>query len=229
MAKSGKPGRLKQLRQAYTLTKQGDSRIGLYLLLAFLGGAAVGYALFWLIPPPWLVADIALAVMVGVLAALFVFAKRATASQVRQIEGRPGAAVAVLSTLRRGWRTDQAIAFNRQQDVVHRLVGPPGIVLIGEGNASRVKALLAAERTRHQRFVAEAPVHEVLIGDGTGQVPLGKLVRHVTKMKRQLQPAQLTDVLARLKALDASRSTVPVPKGPMPTCMKGQRGNLRGR
>jgi len=60
-------------------------------------------------------------------------------------------------------------------------------------------------------------------------VPLSKLTRHVTKMKRQVQPAEMTDLLARLKAIDASRPNVPLPKGPVPTSMKGQRGNLRGR
>jgi hypothetical protein len=39
----------------------------------------------------------------------------------------------------------------------------------------------------------------------------------------------MTDVLARLKALDANRSNIPLPKGPMPTSMKGQRQNMRGR
>ena len=39
----------------------------------------------------------------------------------------------------------------------------------------------------------------------------------------------MTDLLYRIKALDANRSNIPLPKGPVPTSMKGQRGNLRGR
>jgi hypothetical protein len=39
----------------------------------------------------------------------------------------------------------------------------------------------------------------------------------------------MTDILNRLKALDATRSSIPLPKGPVPTSMKGLRGNLRGR
>jgi hypothetical protein len=43
----------------------------------------------------------------------------------------------------------------------------------------------------------------------------------------------MTDVLARLKALDAQRGTLPMPKGPVPTsqrsAMRGMRQNLRGR
>ena len=38
-----------------------------------------------------------------------------------------------------------------------------------------------------------------------------------------------TDLLARLKAIDASRPNIPIPKGPVPTSMKGMRGNMRGR
>ena len=229
MAKSGKPGRISQLRQAYQITKQGDPHVGLILLLTFVFASAVGVALFTLLPPPWLAIDIVTGVVLGALVTLIVFGRRATKSQVRQLEGKPGAAVAVLGMLKRGWRTDQVIAFNRQQDIVHRLVGPPGIVLIGEGDPQRLRSLLASERTRHRRVAAEAPIHEVIVGDGEGQLPLGKLTKHVTKMKREIKPADMTELLARLKAIDATRGTVPLPKGPVPTSMRGLRGNLRGR
>jgi hypothetical protein len=229
MAKSGKKGRIRQLIEAYRLTRQGDPKIGLILAGTFLFSAAVGFAVLWLIPPRWIAFDALTAVLIGVLGALVVFGRRATKSQLKQIEGKPGAAVAVLGMLRRGWKTDQAIAFNRQQDVVHRVVGPPGIVLVGEGNPSRLKQLMGAERVRHQRVASETPIHELVVGYEPGQVPLGKLTRHVQKMKRQVQPAQMTDILARLKALDAQKSNIPLPKGPVPTSMKGLRGNLRGR
>jgi MFS superfamily sulfate permease-like transporter len=226
---SGKQGRLSQLKQAYRVTKQGDPKIGLILLAVFLFGTAVGIALFWLIPPGWVVLDVVSGVMIGILAALIVFGRRATKSQLAQMEGQPGAAVAVLSMLKRGWRTDQVVAFNRQQDIVHRVVGPPGIILVGEGNPNRLKPLMASERAKHQRVASETPIHQVIVGYGEGEVPLGKLTRHVTKMKRQIQPAEMTDLLARLRALDANRSNIPLPKGPVPTSMKGMRSQMRGQ
>ena len=229
MARSGKPGRNKQLRQADQVTKKGDPKIGLVLLGTFLFAAVVGTALMFLIPPTWLPFDILTGVLIGVLAALIVFGRRAQKSQVKQIEGQPGAALAVLGMLRRGWKTDQMVAFNKQQDIVHRVVGPPGIVLVGEGNPVRLRGLLNSERKRHQRVAADTPVHEIIVGYGEGEVPLGKLARHVQKMKRQVKPAEMTDLLARLRAIDASRPNVPIPKGPVPTSMKGMRGNLRGR
>jgi MFS superfamily sulfate permease-like transporter len=229
MARSGKPGRIKQLRQAYQVTKKGDPKIGLVLLGTFLFAAVVGTALMFLIPPTWLPFDILTGVLIGVLAALIVFGRRAQKSQVKQIEGQPGAALAVLGMLRRGWKTDQMVAFNKQQDIVHRVVGPPGIVLVGEGNPVRLRGLLNSERKRHQRVAADTPVHEIVVGYGEGEVPLGKLARHVQKMKREVKPAEMTDLLARLRAIDASRPNVPIPKGPVPTSMKGMRGNLRGR
>jgi hypothetical protein len=39
----------------------------------------------------------------------------------------------------------------------------------------------------------------------------------------------MTDVLQRLRALDANRSNIPLPKGPVPTNLKGARQNMRGR
>jgi hypothetical protein len=227
--KSGKQSRISQMRQVYRMTKQTDRWIGLILLGLLVGVTLSAFLVLSFIPPAWFWLDLVTAFMFGLLSALIVFSRRATKAQMSQIKGQPGAALAALSVLRRGWRTDQMIAFNRNQDVVHRLVGRPGIILIGEGHPSRVKQLLSTERVRHQRVVSEVPVHQVVVGDGEGQVPLERLTKHVSKLDKALKPAELTEVLSRLKAIDATRSHVPIPKGPVPTSMKGLRGNMRGR
>ena len=224
-----KPGRIKQILQSYQMTKKADPRIGLVLLGTFLLAAVAGFALMLLVLRGSLVFPIVFGVLIGTLAVMIVFGRRAQRAALAQIEGQPGAAAAALGMLRRGWQTDPAIGFTKQQDVVHRLVGPPGIVLIGEGNPNRLRPLMASERRKHERVVAETTISELIVGNGPDEVPLGKLVRRVSKLPRTLKPAQMTDVLARLKALDANRSNIPLPKGPIPTSMKGARQNMRGR
>jgi Domain of unknown function (DUF4191) len=231
--KSAKPekkdGRLRQIRRVYTITRKSDRWIGLILLGVFLLAGAVAFAaLFLIVPGSWALTLVP-SVMVGVLAALIVFGRRAQKAQYAQIEGQPGAAAAALGQLRRGWQVEPGIAFNKNRDLVHRVVGPPGIVLVGEGNPTRLKSLLATERRKHERVASETPIFEVVSGDGAGAVPVPKLSRHVTKLGRNIRPADMTDVLQRLKALDATRSPLPIPKGPMPTSMKGSRQNMRGR
>ncbi len=56
-----------------------------------------------------------------------------------------------------------------------------------------------------------------------------KLTKHVMKLPSVMQPSEITDLLARLKALDAVRPQVPLPKGPVPTSMKGARQAMKGR
>jgi Domain of unknown function (DUF4191) len=224
-----KDGRLKQMALVYRMTKKTDPRIGLILLGVFLLTAAVAFVVFFLLlPGSWPLA-LATAVLLGVLAALIIFGRRAQKAQYAEIEGQPGAAAAVLGQLRRGWKVEPGIAFNRNQDLVHRVVGPPGIVLVGEGSQHRLKSLLATERRKHERVASETPIFEVVTGDGPGAVPVPKLTRHVTKLGRNIRPAEMTDVLQRLKALDANRSNIPIPKGPVPTNLKGARQNMRGR
>ena len=228
-----KQGRLRQFAQTYRMAKRSDPALGLWIGGSFVLGALVGFGLFWLAAGQrstlGLILSVIGSVMLGVLAALIVFSRRAQKAAYAQMEGQVGAAAGALQLLKRGWRMDTAIAFNKQQDVVHRVVGPPGVVLVGEGNPGRVKALLTSERRRHERVISDIPVHEIICGNGEGQIPLPKLARHIQKMKRQAKPAEITDVLARLKAIDASRPAIPLPKGPVPTSMKGMRGNFRGR
>jgi hypothetical protein len=224
-----KPGRIKQIVQSYQMTKKGDRWIGLVLLGTFVLAGLAGFALMLLVFSSSLVIPIVFGVLVGSLVTMIVFGRRAQRAALAQIEGQPGAAAAALGLLRRGWKTDPAVGFTKQQDVVHRLVGPPGIVLIGEGNPNRLKPLMSSERRKHERVVSETPITEIIVGNGPDEVSLRKLVRHVTKLPRALKPAAMTDVLARLKALDANRSNIPLPKGPIPTSMKGARQNMRGR
>ncbi len=225
-----KMSRRKQIIQTYRMAKKSDRRIGLWIALAFLVGAAVGFGLFYFLPGPGLLWGILGAILFGFLAAMIIFGRRAQRAAYDQMDGQRGSAAAALNMLRRGWKVDPAIGFTKQQDVVHRVVGPPGIVLVGEGgNSSRVRSLLIGERRRHERVAADIPITEIICGDGEGEVPLPKLVKHVSKLKRQVAPADMTDLLNRLKAIDAARPVAPLPKGPVPTSMKGMRGNMRGR
>ncbi|MGZ4460952.1 MAG: DUF4191 domain-containing protein [Nocardioidaceae bacterium] len=231
MAKTEQPaapqGRREQIAASYRLTKEVDPRIGLILLGTFVVGALFAFGVFFLVTGGW-VFPLVIGLLFGLLAMLIVFGRRTQKAMYKQLEGRQGAAAAVLGSLRRGWKTDPAVAFNKNQDLVHRVVGPPGIVLVGEGNPARVRALLANEKRKHERVTEGVTVHEVVAGDGEGAVPIPKLVKHVTKLPKSLKPGDMTDVLARLRALDATRGNVPLPKGPMPTSIRGARG-MRGR
>jgi hypothetical protein len=230
-----KTGRIQQFRQTYTLTKKTDPRIGLWILGSFLLVGGLGFVVFEFLLPSNGVLGLVMAIvgglLFGTLAALILFGRRAQKSAYAQMEGQRGASGAALRMLRRGWKTnEEPVAVTKQMDVIYRVVGPPGIVLVGEGSSpSRLRQLMVSERRKHERVASEVPIHEVVVGNGDGEVPLSKLVRHVQKLGREVKPAEMTDILNRLKALDANRSAIPMPKGPVPTSMKGMRGNLRGR
>ncbi|MCL3818400.1 DUF4191 domain-containing protein [Aeromicrobium wangtongii] len=225
-------GRLGQMRQAYQITKRSDRNIGLILLLTFLvvGGAfaALGYFLFGT-SVIGLIITIVFGLLTGILAVLIVFGRRAEKAAYAQVEGQRGAAAGALQMLRRGWEVKPAVAFNKNQDVVHRVVGRPGIILVGEGNPNAVRGLLSAEVKKHARVGGdEVPVTGIIVGNEEGQVRLTKLVKHINKLPKKIKPAQMTDVIYKLKALDAMRPAAPMPRGPVPTSMKGNRKAMRG-
>ena len=227
-----KMSRRRQIVETYRMSKEHDKRLGLWLLGSFVLGAAIGFGLVFLgfgDSVFGLVIAVITGLLMGVLVMMIVFSRRAQSAAYHRLDGRLGGGAQALSMLRRGWRTEQMVGFNKQQDMVHRVVGPPGIVLVGEGNPQRLRQLMLAERKKHERVAFDTPIHEVVVGNGDGQVPLPKLVRHVQKLGRQVKPAEITDVLQRLRALDATRPKVPLPRGPVPTSAKGMRGNLRGR
>ncbi|HET7328725.1 MAG TPA: DUF4191 domain-containing protein [Nocardioidaceae bacterium] len=220
-----KTGRRKQLGQAYRITKQADPHIGLLLLALFTVTFVVVGGLGWLLVH-WLVGLI-IGLPSALLVTIFVFGRRAEKAAYAQYEGQPGAAGAALGMLRRGWEVKPGISFSKNQDLVHRVVGRPGIVLIGEGHPNRVRNLLVAEKRKHVRVAGEVPVYDIVAGDGEGEVPIRKLGRHIMKLPRNLRPAEVTDVVQRLRALDAMRPQVPAPRGPMPTNPRQARAQSR--
>jgi hypothetical protein len=215
-----------QIRATYRMAAQVDRRLGLW---TFGTGAAVALLMGLL---AWLVGPWGLWVVIGLpmvlLAMIIVFGRRVERAAYVQLEGKPGAAMSAMSLIRRGWTTTPAIAVNRQQDVVHRAVGRAGIVLIGEGDPGRVRALLGTERKRHARIAADVPITEIVIGNDEGQVPLRKLARTLRKLPKQLQPAQVTDLTARLRAMPTQTQQLPIPKGPLPKNVKLPKGMPKG-
>jgi hypothetical protein len=71
-------------------------------------------------------------------------------------------------------------------------------------------------------------VHEIIVGSGDGEVKLTKLNRHIQKMSKNIKPGTQTALMHKLKALDAMRPAAPMPRGPMPTSMKGARKMMKG-
>jgi hypothetical protein len=224
--KSDTPGRLAQIRQAYVMTKQVDTKIG--LIIAGVGLLTCGVVLaigFALDHPVYLGI---LGFVVAVLAVAIVFGRRAERAAFGQMEGQPGAVAAVLGNIRRGWSSNQTpVAVTRSQDAVYRAVGRAGIALIGEGNPNRVRPLLASEKKKMARVVGDIPVHDIMVGNGEGEIPLKKLQIHLMRLPRAITAAQVTETNDRLRALGDLLSKAPIPKGPMPKGARMPKGGMR--
>ncbi|HZA72726.1 MAG TPA: DUF4191 domain-containing protein [Propionibacteriaceae bacterium] len=223
-------GRMRQIRRAYQVTHEHDRALPYLLLAAFLLPLAVAITIGLLTDQVLNLIFVGLGI--AILLPMIVLVRRAKAATYKRYAGQAGSAEVALSMLPKKWISSPVIAANKSQDVVHRTLGPGGLVLIGEGEPGRVKALLASEVRKHERVAYGVPVTTVVMGNKSGQVPLDKLADHIRKLPKTLQPNQVTDIKQRLRALDAVRPTIPVPKGPMPTNprqVKGARQAMRGR
>ena len=203
---------LKMIKQAYSLTRRNDPKLPWILLITFVLVVTVVELIGILLDMPFIL--LPLAIMLGVLAALVVFGRRAQGSAYRQVEGQPGAAAWVLDGMRGNWRVDSGVAGTPQMDDVHRVLGRPGVILVAEGSPIRVRGLLAQEKKRLARVVGDTPIYDVSVGEDDGQVPLRKLSQHVMKLPRNLSAAEVNALGKRIGALGGPR--MPVPGGPLP-------------
>jgi hypothetical protein len=214
--------RFRNLAAVWRQLRELDPGAAGWIILATAGGIAGGGALGLLLFSWW--ASIPLALLTGLLTGLIVFNLRARKAMFRAIDGQLGAAAAVLQQLRGAWFVTPAVAINGKQDLVHRVVGPPGVVLVGEGAPQRVKGLLAQEKKRLSRAVGDLPIHTIIVGDGEGLVPLLKLQSRVSKLPAKVKRKDVAKVERRLKPLTRS---LPIPGGIDPTA--GRRGRPKPR
>lgn len=214
--KKNKPprgARLKQIKMAFTATRKQDPKVLPLVLGAFLApvvllvviGLAFGGVLYLAF----------LGVLLGLVAAAFVFGRRVQATAYSQVEGQIGAAAAVLTNMRGDWRVTPAVGFTREQDLLHRVIGRPGVILVAEGSSNRVRGLIANEKKKVARIIGDTPVYDVVVGDGDGQIGLRQLERHFLKLPRNIKPKTVNELERKFKALP--QTSMPIPKGPTPT------------
>lgn len=214
-AAPAKQSQLAVIKDAYKLVKK-ESPSGIVIsILSFFVVAAIGIGIGISIDHPIYLGFISLPL--AFLVAFFLFTRFANTAAFASIEGQLGAGASVLMSIKRGFITTPAVSVSRNQDMVHRVSGKAGIVLVGEGSQA-VRALLQDERKKMERFLSGVPVTEVLVGDNSGQVSIRKLHKHLKKLPKKLTTAQLREVRARLRSVGGLN--IPMPKGPMPTSAK---------
>ncbi|HTW20672.1 MAG TPA: DUF4191 domain-containing protein [Mycobacteriales bacterium] len=216
------PGRVAQMREVWKMVRAQDRRA-----IPLIFGPALG-VLVVLVVVGILIGQPIILSIAGVLVALVVgtaiFGRRATKTMYDRVEGQTGAAAAILQGMRGDWRVTPAVAFTRNQDLVHRVIGRPGIVLVGEGpSPSAIRGLITDQKRRIGRVAPETPVYDVIVGDGEGQVSVRKLQNHVMRLPRNLRKSEISAVEARMRALGGP--SMPLPKGPVPT--RVPRGKMR--
>jgi Domain of unknown function (DUF4191) len=238
-AKSSEPkkaGRFAQIRQVFTAAHSVDPLIGWWMALAAVVTLVVMAGIGLLVT--MLVYFLVLGVPMAALAASMVLSFRAKRAAYKSIEGKPGAAGAALSSLRKGWYFEQqpvAAEAGRAGDMasaamVFRATGRPGVVLVAEGPAARAAKLAESERKKITRIAgASVPVTVLRIGEGGGkdEVSVRKVASKLQRMKPVLTKEEVAAVNKRLKALGGMRP--PLPAGVDPNRVRMDRKSMRGR
>lgn len=224
-------GTFRQVKEVYRVTKEHDPQLPKLLLISFLGPFLIVLALaIWLNWGSWLGTLLwsLMAVMIGITVALLVLTRRAKKGTFKRYEGQAGSAEVALSMLpSKKWYSSAAVAFTKQRDVVHRTLGPGGLILVGDGDPGRLKALLTSEKKKHDQVLYGVESQIIQMGKGPGQIPLDKLADHIKKLPKALTDQQIAEAKQRLRSLDAMRPKAPIPKGPM--SLKGAHKAMRGR
>jgi hypothetical protein len=226
-AAAKEPGRIKQMWQVFQMTRKYDPRAQWYMLGTIVLGVVLGLVVGLLLGGGNVLSLVMWAVtglLLGVLGSVILLGRRAERAAYSQIEGQPGAVGAVLrSSLKGTWRgSEMPVAVNgRTRDAVYRAVGRGGVVLIGEGPATRTRKMVEDERRKVARILPNVPINVVNVGPDADAVPLYKLAGKLSKFKSTLTKPEVVAVDNRLNSLGGA--TMPIPKGIDPNKVRPQR------
>ena len=213
--------RLKQIGQVFAFTARQDKWFVPLIIAAVLIPLALtvlavllGWGWVW----------VPIGIMVALLAALIVLNLRSNAAMMNAAEGQPGAAASIMENMRGDWRVRPAASSTTQYDMVHVVIGRPGVILLGEGQSQRVRSLMSQEKRRLSKVIGNAPLYDYVIGSAEGELSIRKLRTTVMKLPRNLTGK---DVNALDKRLGALMARPQMPKGAIPKNMRPSKGAFR--
>jgi hypothetical protein len=213
--------RLKQIGMVFSFTAKRDKLfLPLVIVAALVPVAATVVAI--LLGVSWLWAGVGL--MAALLAVMIVLNLRSNKAMMAEAENQPGACASIVESMRGDWRVTPAVVATTQFDMVHLVVGRPGVILLGEGNPQKVRQLIAQEKKRLAKVIGNAEMRDYMIGKGEGELPLNKLRNTLMKLPRTITGKDVNALETRLKALSARPR---MPKGAIPKDMRPPKGAFR--
>src|SRR3954447_3901710 len=227
MAKAQEPekvgffGRFKQIGMVFSLTAKRDKKFVPFVpvaagvpIIAVIVAVIIGASVIW----------IPIAIMASLIGTMILLNLRSQKAMMAEAEGQPGAAASIIETMRGDWRVSPAIASTTQFDMVHLVIGRPGVILLGEGNPNRVRSLIAQEKRRLVKVIGSADLRDYVISNDEGQLPLNKLRVTLMKLPRTITGKDVNALDRRLTALSARPA---MPKGAIPKNMRPSKGAFR--
>ncbi|BCJ63505.1 DUF4191 domain-containing protein [Polymorphospora rubra] len=212
--------RLKQIGMVFSFTAKRDrwfiplAAAAVLLPLALTVVAVVFWGWLWL----------PIGILLALLGLLIVLNLRSNTAMMNAAEGQPGAAATIMENMRGDWRVTPAVSSTTQMDMVHLVIGRPGIILLAEGNPQRIRGLLGQEKRRLAKVIGTAPLHDYVIGQGENEIPIRKLRMTLMRLPRNLSGKEVNALDKRLKALSARPQ---MPKGAIPKNMRPPKGAFR--
>jgi Domain of unknown function (DUF4191) len=212
--------RLKQIGMVFSFTAKRDK----WFLPLVAVAVVLPIALTVLAVIMWGWLFIPIGIMITLLAVLIVLNLRSNTAMMNEAEGQPGAAASILQSMRGDWRVNAAVSSTTQMDMVHLVIGKPGVILLGEGNPQRVRGLIGQEKRRLAKVIGNAPLYDYIIGTGEDELSIRKMRMTLMRLPRNLTGKDVNALDKRLSALSARPQ---MPRGAIPKNMRPPKGAFR--